>query len=128
MAYSPPTISEIDRMAAPAIALRFRDSTPGIDTIAEHREMIARGGRVGWGWWKKTFEPDETEKIQALLANTPEIGIVLIDRTAERAYLCACMGFTKPNAADAMIVPRYYRALRANDHETSESEEFSLGA
>jgi hypothetical protein len=46
-------------MAAPTIALRFRDTTPGIDTIAEHRELIARDGRVGWGWWKKTFEPAE---------------------------------------------------------------------
>ncbi|WP_158818500.1 metallophosphoesterase [Methylocapsa sp. S129] len=96
-------------MAAPAIALRFRDTTPGIDTIAEHRELIARDGRVGWGWWKKTFEPAETKKIHALLDDDREIGIILIDRTAERAYLCACVGFAEPNAAEAKIVPPYYR-------------------
>lgn len=96
-------------MAAPAIALRFRDTTPGIDTIAEHRELIARDGRVGWGWWKKTFEPAETKKINALLDDDREIGIILIDRTAERAYLCTCVGFAEPNAAEAKIVPPYYR-------------------
>jgi 3',5'-cyclic AMP phosphodiesterase CpdA len=96
-------------MAAPAIALRFRDTTPGIDTIATHRELIARNGRVGWGWWKKTFEHAETEKILALLGDEGEIGIVLIDRTAERAYMCTCIGFADPKAAEADIVPLYYR-------------------
>ncbi|MCK1619897.1 metallophosphoesterase [Bradyrhizobium sp. 159] len=96
-------------MAPPAIALRFRDTTPGIDTIAAHRELIAQTGRVGWGWWKKTFEPAETEKIVTLLNDQQEIGVVLIDRTAERAYLCACVGFVEPKAAETGIVPAYYR-------------------
>lgn len=96
-------------MASPAIALRFRDTTPGIDTIAAHRELISRTGLVGWGWWKKTFETSETEKILTLLKDQQEISIVLIDRTAERAYLCTCVGFVEPKAADAKIVPLYYR-------------------
>jgi predicted phosphodiesterase len=96
-------------MASPAIALRFRDTTPGIDTIAEHRAVIARAGRVGWGWWKKEFEPIEAEKIRARIDDESEIGIVLIDRTAERAYLCVCIRFVEPKAAESSIVPSYYR-------------------
>jgi len=96
-------------MASPAIALRFRDTTPGVDTIAAHRELIAQSGRVGWGWWKKTFEPAETEKIITLLKDEKEIGVVLIDRSAERAYLCTCIGFAKSKFAEAGIVPSYYR-------------------
>jgi 3',5'-cyclic AMP phosphodiesterase CpdA len=96
-------------MAAPSIALRFRDTTPEIDTITAHRALIASDGRVGWGWWKKTFEPADPQKILALLRDKHEIGIVLINRTTERAYLCACIGFTEPHAAEAAIVPLYYR-------------------
>lgn len=96
-------------MAAPTIALRFRDSTPDIDTIAEHRKLMDHTGRVGWGWWKKAFEPAENEKILALLHDQQEISVVLIDRTAERAYLCRCTGFVEPKLADPEIVPFYYR-------------------
>jgi predicted phosphodiesterase len=74
-----------------------------------HRELIAHGGQVGWGWWKKTFEPEEAEKILKLLDDQREIGIVLIDRTAERAYRCTCVGFVKPKEVKADIIPQYYR-------------------
>lgn len=96
-------------MASPAIVLRFRDTTPGVDTIAAHRELIAQSGRVGWGWWKKAFEPAETKKIITLLNDQKEIGVVLIDRSAERAYLCTCVGFAESSTAEAGIVPSYYR-------------------
>ncbi|MCG2637929.1 MULTISPECIES: metallophosphoesterase family protein [Bradyrhizobium] len=96
-------------MASPAIALRFRDTTPGVNTIEAHRELIAEQGIVGWGWWKKTFETAETEKILTLLKDQQKISIVLIDRTAERAYLCICVDFVEPKAAKASIVPSYYR-------------------
>lgn len=96
-------------MAPAVIALRFRDTTPGVDTIAAHRELIGRTGLVGWGWWKKTFEPAETDKIVTLLDDQGEIGIVLIDRTIERAYHCTCTGFVEPKEAKTDIVPEYYR-------------------
>ena len=33
MAHSTPAVLEICRMVAPSIALRFRDTVPGVDTI-----------------------------------------------------------------------------------------------
>lgn len=96
-------------MAAPAIALRFRDTTPGIDTIVEHRAMLVRHGVVGWGWWKKTFEADQLEGIAERLAEHGEIGLVILDRSTERAFSCRCVEFHAPSEANAAIVPAYYR-------------------
>jgi predicted phosphodiesterase len=96
-------------MASPAIILRFRDTTPDVDTIAEHRALLAKQGQVGWGWWKKAVEPVEFEKIVRLISDRGEIGVVLIDRSTRRAYICACSGFDKPLAADTLKVPQYYR-------------------
>lgn len=96
-------------MAAPAIVLRFRDTTPGVDTIVEHRAMLARRGVVGWGWWKKTFEADQHEGIAERLAENGEIDLVILDRSTERAFLCRCVAFRAPSEADAATVPAYYR-------------------
>ena len=96
-------------MEAPAIALRFRDTTPGIDTIVEHRAMLIRAGTVGWGWWKKTFEADQSEHIMARLAEGGKLQILILDRSTERAFLCRCVGFHAPSQADAATVPAYYR-------------------
>ena len=43
-------------MAAPLVVLRFRDTTPGTDTIAAHVELLGRHGAVWWGWWRKEYE------------------------------------------------------------------------
>jgi len=96
-------------MAAPAIALRFRDTTPGIDTIVEHRALLARDGFVGWGWWKKTFEPDEYDGVIQLLAAHGEVDIMILDRTTERAFVCRCVEYRRPSEVDAGTVPAYYR-------------------
>ncbi|WP_162238630.1 metallophosphoesterase [Methylobacterium sp. Leaf102] len=96
-------------MATPAIALRFRDTTPGVDTIIEHRAVLARNGLVGWGWWKKTFEADQCDGIIQLLADSGKIEIIIVDRTTERAFCCSCIAFNKPSEADANTVPAYYK-------------------
>ena len=96
-------------MATPAIALRFRDTTPGIDTIAEHRALIQQKGRVGWGWWKKAFETIDLDKIQDRINSEEKIGVVLIDRKTKRSFICACVGFHLPEQSDPEIVPAYYR-------------------
>ena len=96
-------------MAAPTIALRFRDTTPGFDTIVEHRAMLARQGVVGWGWWKKTFEPDQHKAIAKRIAENGEIDLVILDRSTERAFLCRCVAFHPPFEAITAIVPEYYR-------------------
>ncbi|MCX8476743.1 MAG: metallophosphoesterase [Sphingomonas sp.] len=96
-------------MAAPAIALRFRDTTVGVDTIDEHRKLLDQTGRVGWGWWKKEFEAAEHERIFDLLRESEEVEIVLIDRSTSRAFRCACTAYHSPAEADPATVPSYYR-------------------
>jgi 3',5'-cyclic AMP phosphodiesterase CpdA len=96
-------------MAAPAIVLRFRDTTPGIDTIVEHRALLAKHGAVGWGWWKKTFEEGQEDAIAQLLAASDEFEVALVDRSTERAFRCTCIGFSVPSNTDAASVPEYYR-------------------
>jgi 3',5'-cyclic AMP phosphodiesterase CpdA len=97
-------------MESPAIALRFRDTTPGIDTIEEHRAIRDTDGSVWWGWWKKSFEPDESEAVSAFFAKGGEAEILLLDRSTERAFRARCVGFaTDPGAIDLDRVPEYYR-------------------
>ncbi|MBN8871623.1 MAG: metallophosphoesterase [Rhodospirillales bacterium] len=96
-------------MAAPTIALRFRDTTPGIDTISEHRALLNQYGKFGWGWWKKTFETVDGEKIRISLRGADPIGIILIDRSTQRCFICQCTDFSAPESADIAIVPTYYR-------------------
>lgn len=98
-------------MAAPAIALRFRDSTAGIDTIAEHRSLIREKGRVGWGWWKKPFEAVEADKIQARIRQEGPLLVLLVDRTNCRAFLGTCTAFEMAEAGDPQLVPTYYRKI-----------------
>lgn len=96
-------------MASPVIALRFRDTTVGIDTIEAHRALLESNGSVGWGWWKKAFEPDQAQAIRELLAVSGQILVALIDRTRERNFLCECVGFSEPRETPAETVPEYYR-------------------
>lgn len=97
-------------MAAPAIALRFRDTTPGIDTIMEHRSVLRRHEVVAWGWWKKTFEESRHQEILDRFADGGELDIILLDTSTERQFLCHCVAFYRPEGMNADLVPEYYRA------------------
>ena len=96
-------------MAAPSIALRFRDTTPEIDTIEEHRKLIDRFHQVGWGWWKKTFEDVDQRAIASTIAKAGGAEILLIDTSTQRAFACRCSGLLPSNKADPKLVPEYYR-------------------
>lgn len=96
-------------MAAPAIALRFRDTIPEIDTIAEHRTIIARFGQVAWGWWKKEFEDFDRQLIASTIAEFRDTKVVLIDTSTQRAFACRCGAFLASDRADPNLVPGYYR-------------------
>jgi hypothetical protein len=63
-------------MASPAIVLRFRDTTPSIDTIVEHRALLAQRGSVGWGWWKKTFEDGRQDELTGFPKKQPYLALV----------------------------------------------------
>lgn len=92
-------------MAASVIVLRFRDSTPGVDTIAEHLKLIGHFGAVWWGWWRK-----ETEDVTAGNVPVGPIDVLLADRSTRRMFRAVCERFT---ACDAEVnpeeVPQYYR-------------------
>jgi hypothetical protein len=75
-------------MVAPAIALRFRDTVPGVDTIQEHRRLIGRFHRVAWGWWKKAFEDIDLQAIGYSIARSGGVEIMLIDTSTRRSFVC----------------------------------------
>tara|TARA_R110001599_G_scaffold258975_2_gene459266 strand:+ start:1543 stop:3006 length:1464 start_codon:yes stop_codon:yes gene_type:complete len=110
-------------MVKPILALRFRDTTPDIDTITEHRSVVGIYGTVAWGWWKKAFEEVDTDAISSRIAAIGEIDVILIDPSTERAFVSSCGSFLKPNAAPINLIPAYYR-----DHVQDIAGVFILGA
>jgi 3',5'-cyclic AMP phosphodiesterase CpdA len=94
---------------SPRIALRFRDAILGVDTIAEHRAVIAQEGAVWWGWWKKTFEPPYADVFDQL--GTSNGNAVLIDRATRRCYLAGFLKIVRSGQAtiDETRIPAYYR-------------------
>ena len=101
-------------MAAPRVILRFRELTPGIDTIAAHREILDREPYVWWGWWKKQTEvdPGDTlDKLRSQARSPTHLSLALIDTSAERMHEA-----TADDVVSALPdeerekVPAYYRA------------------
>lgn len=110
MGYPTPALSEIQRMAPPTIALRFRDTTPHVDTIAAHGEILQREGAVWWGWWKKDFEDSDDDFLAKLFASEKSIDILIVDRSTERTFLAVCNRWVPPGEqVDPGRVPEYYR-------------------
>lgn len=110
-------------MVKSVLALRFRDTTPGIDTITEHRSVVGTSGAVAWGWWKKAFEEADIDAISSRIAASGEIDVILIDPSTERAFVSACGSFLKPSDAPLDLIPAYYR-----DHVQDIAGVFILGA
>src|SRR5690242_841300 len=97
-------------MATPAIALRFRNTTPGIDTISEHLKVLANRSMVWWGWWKKDTEllrPDVLER--QLPSGTT--GTLLLADSVSRMWSATCSRWTiDPHDVDLDLLPAYYRS------------------
>jgi len=97
-------------MVPPAIGLRFRDTTVGIDTIYEHQRILADRNEVWWGWWKKDFEQHHDE----ILSQIPnKISVLLIDRSTHRAYLALSTErlIKSDQKPDLSLVPAYYHEV-----------------
>ncbi|MCK1326364.1 metallophosphoesterase [Bradyrhizobium sp. 156] len=96
-------------MAAPAIALRFRDTVPNVDTIHAHRSVLHDKGSVWWGWWKKDFEENHDALLESLRANG-SFAISIVDRSTQRMFRAAVLqlriGRLKKEELD--FVPEYY--------------------
>ena len=92
-------------MAASVIVLRFRDSTPDVDTISAHRDLLGRRGAVWWGWWRK-----ETEDATARDVPDGPFEMALVDRSTSRMFRASCDRFSPHGVGvDAEEVPEYYR-------------------
>lgn len=97
-------------MASPAIALRFRDTTPGVDTIEAHTAILQQEGLVWWGWWKKSFEEDHLKDLEKLVTGEP-IQILIVDRSTERMFCASTIQWSdrQLDQRNLAIVPEYYR-------------------
>ncbi|MCK2165756.1 metallophosphoesterase family protein [Thalassospira xiamenensis] len=102
-------------MAAPLITLRFRDTTPKIDTIKEHIRVIEEKGSVLWGWWKKKSEP-KYESITSKIEGKNDFSINIIDTSTNRMFIAKCKRTFSQNSAslDKSIIPGYYRIIIEN--------------
>jgi hypothetical protein len=102
-------------MASPVIALRFRDATPGVDTIGEHRAILAREGAVWWGWWKKEFEDGHIDYFKSWQPGKP-VDFLIVDRSTKRMFYATCIrcSVESQDIIDPPRVPEYYREYISN--------------
>jgi predicted phosphodiesterase len=102
-------------MVSPAIALRFRDTTPDVDTIQSHLEILKREGAVWWGWWKKGFEDDHIDFFKSL-PEGHELNVLILDRSTQRMFQATSVAQQVGEGAkpDLELVPSYYRG---NSHK-----------
>jgi predicted phosphodiesterase len=97
-------------MEPPTIALRFRDTTPNVDTIEAHREIIRRNGAVWWGWWKKDFEESDEVFLADVFDSKKARPILIVDRSSERMFIALCGRWMRGGAGiDVERVPQYYQ-------------------
>ena len=75
-------------MEPPAIALRFRDTTPGVDTIDAHKALLRREGAVWWGWWKKDFEDVDVDSLTQSYGQPRQT--LIVNRQTRRMFLAEC--------------------------------------
>lgn len=101
-------------MATTSLVLRFRELTPGIDTIVEHERILHSEDYVWWGWWKKLSEPNRRDELDALIRSLERnkvLGAFLIDTSAERMHRATfddvCIGSLP--STERQRVPQYYR-------------------
>jgi hypothetical protein len=95
------------------VILRFRELTPGVDTISEHERILREEGYVWWGWWKKETETDLALNFADLsqAARSSGVQLTLIDTSAERMHFALAdeVAQVLPNK-ERERVPPYYRA------------------
>lgn len=101
-------------MGPPPIALRFRDTTPSVDTIESHREILRKNGSVWWGWWKKASEEISASAVARGLMDKPVDRVLLINRAARKCYISNLLKFSLLNEVDLEKIPAYYRSFVEN--------------
>jgi predicted phosphodiesterase len=96
-------------MATPAIALRFRDTIPNVDTVDAHRAVLRGKGSVWWGWWKKDFEEDHRALLDTLQENGSFI-VSMVDRSTRRMFRASVLRLRigRLEKQELDFVPSYY--------------------
>jgi predicted MPP superfamily phosphohydrolase len=119
----------------------MRYSNAEAPTLPLHETVLASGGHVWWGWWKKDTEPFPLELLQYIgataTANDP-LRVGLVNRKDGEYYAADCIGlaFQDTGLADSCpeptLCPDYYRAdplpawFKFNRFDRLNSERFSL--
>lgn len=100
-------------MGTPTIALRFRDTTAGIDTISAHQKIIDEAGAVWWGWWKKDFEDAPLDFLKGAETN---IELYIVDRSKSRMFRANSSQriISSDDMPDLSLVPKYYQHSAIN--------------
>jgi len=95
-------------MATPAIALRFRDTVPNVDTVDAHRAVLRDKGAVWWGWWKKDFEEDHLALLSDLQANA-SFEVFIVDRAKRRMFRANVLRLWigRLERTELAVVPKY---------------------
>ncbi|MBL1459125.1 MAG: metallophosphoesterase [Methylophaga sp.] len=99
-------------MDAPLIALRFRDTTPGVDTIEEHQKIISAHGECWWGWWRKETEIEiEIAEYLSAFNSIEQRSILIVDRSTDRMYQANWKEVKPANAIGLNhdLIPEYYQ-------------------
>lgn len=101
-------------MGSERIVLRFRDTTPHVNTISEHENLIRKQGAVWWGWWRKHFEPDHRSLLESLSAGDSSGGcLFIIDRSTRRLFSASYLQVAvRSSDVDDARIPEYYRGQR----------------
>lgn len=97
-------------MDSPSIGLRFRDTTPGVDTIDAHRQIIKENGSVWWGWWKKEFEDPHSDHLSKI---GNQFTAIIINIWASRMFLARVTELivSPEHPNDIQLIPEYYRDI-----------------
>lgn len=100
-------------MGSERIALRFRDTTPDVDTIDKHQELIRRQGAVWWGWWRKNSESDHRALLESLCKSSAQGSLFIIDRSTKRLFIAAYFKVSvRGDDVDDGRIPEYYRGQK----------------
>ncbi|MCC2643934.1 MAG: hypothetical protein K0S45_4347 [Nitrospira sp.] len=98
------------------LLLRFRDLTPGVNTISTHNEIANAKGRVLWGWWKKPLELMPDPGLTNLATDLrPDSKVFLVDSATAKIYRVNLLrihfvpGGKEQPPPEPDLCPGYYR-------------------
>jgi hypothetical protein len=98
------------------LLVRYRDPSPGIDTIREHEKLLGVHGAVWFGKFGKAVGGGSVDRMQDQVARGVATFLYLTTRTAEGRLLVhrgvvEQVRVSAPPAEDSALIPNYYSRL-----------------